>query len=40
MKGITQIGAPEKNNEILNTIPKTNTNKTQHVTFDEATAPP
>ncbi len=39
-KGIAQIKALEKIDEILNNIPTTNTTKTTLVTFVESAAPP
>jgi hypothetical protein len=40
MKGVVQIEALQKINEILNKIPTQKTTKTQRVTLYEATAPP
>jgi hypothetical protein len=37
---IAQIKALEKNDKILNNMPRTNTTKTTWVTFNESTAPP
>jgi hypothetical protein len=39
-KGIARIEALEKNDEILNNMPTTNTTKTTQVTFNESAAPP
>ncbi len=39
-KGIAQIEALEKNDKILNNMPRTNTRKTTRVTFNESAAPP
>ncbi len=39
-KGIAQINALEKNDKILNNMPKTNTTKMTWVTFDESATPP
>jgi hypothetical protein len=40
IKGIAQIEALEKIDEILNNLAKTNTTKAKQVTFDKMTAPP